>query len=132
MAERQESASGIVSLRLMPDQVVLEGAGAGQRVLVLATGGDGLEREVTAQASLSISRPEVASLGPEGKLVSISDGEAHSQGIAGRPERPGHGPHQPLRKQGTGQLRHRHRQNTDQAGLQWQQLSRRREGPGRI
>ena len=75
-SEDRPSSSGIVSLRLVPEQVVLEGAGAGQRVLVLATGADGLEREVTAQASLSISHPEVASLGPEGRLVSISDGKA--------------------------------------------------------
>ncbi|MDE2963099.1 MAG: hypothetical protein OXU26_04245, partial [Acidobacteriota bacterium] len=71
-----QASSGIVSLRLVPEQVVLSGAGASQRVLVLATSADGLEREVTAQASLSISHPEVASLGPEGTLVSISDGKA--------------------------------------------------------
>ena len=76
LAEDRQASSEIVSLRLVPEQVALSGAGAGQRVLVLATGSDGLEREVTAQASLSISHPEVASLGPEGKLVSVSDGEA--------------------------------------------------------
>lgn len=76
LAEDRQSSSGIVSLRLVPEQVVLEGAGAGQRFLVLATSADGLERDVTAQASLSISHSEVASLGPEGRVVSISDGEA--------------------------------------------------------
>ena len=76
LAEERQASAEIVSLRLVPEQVALSGAGASQRVLVLATGSDGLEREVTAQASLSISHPEVASLGPEGKLVSISDGEA--------------------------------------------------------
>ena len=76
LAEDRQPSSGLVSLRLVPEQVVLEGAGASQRVLVLATGSDGLERDATAQAGLSISHPEVASLGPEGKLVSISDGEA--------------------------------------------------------
>lgn len=76
LAEARPSSSEIVSLRLVPEQVVLEGAGASQRVLVLATGSDGLEREVTAQAGLSISHPEVARLGPRGKLVSVSDGEA--------------------------------------------------------
>ncbi len=76
LAEEGQSSSGLVSLRLVPEQVLLSGAGASQRVLVLATGSDGLERDVTAEASLSISHPEVASLDPEGKLVSISDGEA--------------------------------------------------------
>ena len=76
LAEDRQPTAGIVSLRLMPEQVVLAGAGASQRFLVLATGPDGLDREVTAQATLSISHPEVASLGPEGKVVSISNGEA--------------------------------------------------------
>ena len=75
LAEDQPASSGIVSLRLVPEQVLLEGAGAGQRFLVLATGGDGLEREVTAQASLSISHQGVARLDPRGKVVSVSDGE---------------------------------------------------------
>ena len=60
LAEDRPSSSGIVSLRLVPEQVVLAGAGASQRFLVLATGPDGLEREVTAQATLSISHPEVS------------------------------------------------------------------------
>lgn len=76
LAEDGQSSSGIVSLRLVPEQVVLQGAGASQRVLVLATGSDGLERDATAQAVLSLSHAEVAGLGPQGKLVSVSDGEA--------------------------------------------------------
>ena len=132
MAEDRQPTAGIVSLRLVPEQVVLAGAGASQRFLVLATGPDGLDREVTAQATLSISHPEVASLGPEGKVVSISNGEATLRAELSGRSVSGRGPDQPFREDGSGQLRHRHYPNTDQAGLQWQQLSRGRQRPGRF
>ena len=74
------SASGstgkVLSVRVVPDEVKLWGAGAAQRVLVLGRFADGLERDVTLQSKLSISDSTQAKLKEPGQVVAVADGEA--------------------------------------------------------
>ena len=49
------STGEVLSVRLVPQEVKLWGAGAAQRVLVLGRFADGLERDVTEQSKFSIS-----------------------------------------------------------------------------
>ncbi len=76
LAGDSDASPKTLSLRLVPDQVILSGAGATQRFLVLAANPHGMEREVTSEATLSISNPRVAKLGQDGSLASVSNGNA--------------------------------------------------------
>jgi hypothetical protein len=79
LADDPDTSPKSSSLRLVPEQVTLWGAGATQRFLVLARDPHGLEREVTSEATLSISNPEVATLGQNGDVISVSNGKATFQ-----------------------------------------------------
>ena len=48
------SPSQIVSLRIEPAQINLSGKAASQRVLVLARGADGIERDISAESHLRV------------------------------------------------------------------------------
>src|ERR1022692_860255 len=45
----------LLSLRLIPQQIVLQGATASQRIVVIGKYADGLERDATAQSHFSLS-----------------------------------------------------------------------------
>ena len=64
-----------LSLRLMPQEIRMWGAGASQRLVVVATFADGNERDVTAGARLEVNDRDVADLSAEGKLVPRNDGD---------------------------------------------------------
>ncbi len=64
-----------LSLRLMPQEIRMWGAGASQRLVVIATFADGTERDVTADTRLEVNDRDVADLSAEGKLVPRNDGE---------------------------------------------------------
>jgi hypothetical protein len=65
----------MVSVRIVPERVTLQGSRAGQQFVVLGTFADGLERDVTSQSRFSISDPRLASLDPAGRVVAAEDGE---------------------------------------------------------
>ena len=65
-----------LSLRLVPKDIRLWGAGATQRFLLLGRYADGLERDLTAQADFSISDSAVARLDRERKVAAGARGTA--------------------------------------------------------
>lgn len=65
----------VLSLRLMPQEIRMWGADASQRLVVVATFADGMERDVTAGSRFETIDREVADLQAEGKLVAGNDGE---------------------------------------------------------
>src|SRR5690242_7143302 len=64
----------LLSLRLIPRQIDLQGARACQRMVVLGTYTDGLERDVTGQSRFSISDPGVAQLDGSNRVSALRDG----------------------------------------------------------
>ena len=66
----------VQSVRLVPENRTLWGAKAAQHLLVLATFGDGLERDVTSESKFTMSDSKVAKLGDSGVLTAVSDGHA--------------------------------------------------------
>jgi len=64
----------LLSLRLMPDKVVITGQVASQQILVLGSYSDGFERDVTRQSRFSVAQPNVATIGPRGKVTARKDG----------------------------------------------------------
>ena len=67
-------ASGLVSVRIIPEEAILWGVAASQRFVVMGEHGDGLRRDVTARCRLMVSRPELASLADRGRVVARADG----------------------------------------------------------
>jgi hypothetical protein len=66
----------VQSVRLVPENRTLWGANAAQHFLLLASFGDGLERDVTSESKFTISDLEVAKLGEAGLVTAVSDGHA--------------------------------------------------------
>ena len=62
------------SLRLYPMDLTLWGDAASQRFLVLATGADGVERDITSTATLSVSDPTKGEIDTTGKFTSRANG----------------------------------------------------------
>ena len=62
LAAAEPPAASVRSLRLVPQDWTLWGAKASQQFLALATYSDGLERDVTANSTFSISDPKVAAV----------------------------------------------------------------------
>ena len=65
----------ILSLRLLPEEVVLPGPEASQRVLVLGRGADGPERDVTSRSRFSLASNGVVQVDPTGRVTSLAEGE---------------------------------------------------------
>src|SRR5215475_4903195 len=65
------------SLRLYPADLTLWGDAASQRFLVLATGSDGVERDVTSTATLAVSDPATGEIDATGKFTSRANGTMH-------------------------------------------------------
>jgi hypothetical protein len=62
------------SLRIYPADVSLWGDAASQRFVVLFTGADGVEKDVTSAAALSVSDPAKGEIDPTGKFTSRANG----------------------------------------------------------
>src|SRR5260370_34903369 len=62
------------SLRLYPMDLTLWGDAASQRFLVLATGADGVERDITSTATLSVSDPTKGEIDTAAKFTPPADG----------------------------------------------------------
>src|SRR4051794_24727937 len=75
-----------LSVRLVPARATLRGARAAQRFVVLGTFADGLERDVTSRARLSLSDPPPASLEAAARVAARADGELDLRAeVGGRP-----------------------------------------------
>ncbi len=75
-AQQPEKNDSILSLRLLPNRVMLSGTAASQQFVVLATTSDGLERDLTSQSSLSVDRPSLVRVEPSGEVRSLQNGKA--------------------------------------------------------
>jgi len=65
----------LVSLQVIPHAPTLWGAEASQKFIVLGTFADGIERDVTPLAEISISEPTFATLEPGARVVAKADGD---------------------------------------------------------
>jgi hypothetical protein len=63
-----------VSLRIFPESVTVWGDQSSQHFLVLAQYQDGMERDVTSMARLSLSAPEKGSIDAAGKFIAKANG----------------------------------------------------------
>ncbi len=69
------AAPKLVSLKTVPAQVTLRGAGASQQFLAIASYADGSARDVTAEAEWRPSNPAFATLSGEARLAARADGQ---------------------------------------------------------
>ena len=69
-----QSRGELRSLRIVPSEVSLRGAGSSQRFLVLGHFSDGMERDLTIQARFSLSPPEKARVDSAGRVTALKDG----------------------------------------------------------
>ena len=69
-----ELISELQALRLVPEHPTLWGAKASQRFVVLGTFADGLERDVTAHAVLTLSDPTLATIDSGARVTVRADG----------------------------------------------------------
>src|SRR5712692_6997857 len=68
------AAPQIVSLEIFPAEVTLRGSRATQQFVAIATYADGSERDVTADAEWSISRPALVKLVGAARLAGVANG----------------------------------------------------------
>ncbi len=79
------SPESLRDVRLVPSQVRLQGEGASQSFLVVATDARGLEVDLTSESRFSLSDDRLAEVGPEGLLRARRDGEVRLRAeVAGR------------------------------------------------
>ncbi len=64
----------LLSIRMLPAEMVLRGVDASRRFVVLASFADGLERDVTSQSRIRVSDPALARLDGAGRLRGLADG----------------------------------------------------------
>lgn len=76
LAGPASTSSESQSLRIVPAEIELWGSGASQRILVLATDAQGLEKDVTADSLLHISDSHLAQLSGDGRLSAIANGRS--------------------------------------------------------
>src|SRR5436309_873980 len=62
------------SLRIYPTDLTLLGDAASQHFVVLFIGADGIEKDVTSAAALSVSDPAKGEIDPTGKFTSRANG----------------------------------------------------------
>ncbi len=72
---RSQEAPRIVSLRLIPEDRTLRGAGASQRFVALAKYSDGFERDVTTAGKLSVSDEQIAGISPDHRVTARANGQ---------------------------------------------------------
>ena len=78
-------ASKTISIQLAPSEVDLWGRNASQRFLVIGRFADGMERDLTARSSFTISNPKLAEVSPHGRVVALADGETFLEAeVSGR------------------------------------------------
>ncbi len=84
-AEASFDAS-IVGVHLYPEERTLRGENAIQQYLLMGTLSDGSRKDLTAQASFSLSDPNVARPQEGGRIVAVADGETEVAAVLGTHE----------------------------------------------
>ena len=84
-AEASFDAS-IVGVHLYPEERILRGENAIQQYLLMGTLSDGSRKDLTAQASFSLSDPNVARPQEGGRIVAVADGETEVTAVLGTHE----------------------------------------------
>jgi hypothetical protein len=75
--------SGLHSLRLIPENINLSGAGASQQIAVMGTFADGFMRDLTARSSLSLSNTGLAVISDSGRIEGIAAGQLELRAVVG-------------------------------------------------
>ena len=65
----------LLSLRLVPEQVRLQGPEASQRFVVMGTFADGLERDLTSGSAFRLSDPALARVDDAGRVEALAPGD---------------------------------------------------------
>ena len=81
-AEASFDAS-IVGVHLYPEERTLRGENAIQQYVLMGTLSDGSRKDLTAQASFSLSDPNVAQPQERGRMVAVADGETEVAAVVG-------------------------------------------------
>ena len=68
------SSGKLLSLRILPQELTLWGAGASQRFVLLGLYADGIERDLTSEARFTVSDDGIAVFAGPSRLVGLSDG----------------------------------------------------------
>ena len=72
------AAMAAEGLRIYPEKVSLAGLGATQRYVVIATGADGVDRDVTAEAAITTSNGKSVEIDAVHKAIrGANEGAAH-------------------------------------------------------
>ena len=66
----------VISLRLVPGEITLRGNNSSRRFLVLARCSDGLQRDITDSAQLTVSPPVAGDVDKSGTFIGKSNGKA--------------------------------------------------------
>ena len=74
-AGEAHSGARLLSARLLPEEVRLQGKGAAQQLLVIGTYDDGLERDLTEASRFSVADPTLAEIDAQGMVRARSDGQ---------------------------------------------------------
>ena len=81
----RETGRGLLSVRLVPSEAILRGAGASQQFAVAGEFADGVERDLTSETRFSISGPGLADVTDSGWVRAVTDGTtALNAEISGR------------------------------------------------
>ena len=67
-------AQRVVALRIVPQEILLKGAQASHRLLALAKGADGIERDVTSEVSFRVLNASIARIEASGEVSALKDG----------------------------------------------------------
>lgn len=78
--------AAVVSLHLYPEERTLRGGNASQQYVVTGTLADGSRKDLTVQASFSLSDPKVARAGQKGRFAAVADGETEVVAVVGQLE----------------------------------------------
>ena len=78
--------AAVVSLHLYPEERTLRGGNASQQYVVTGTLADGSRKDLTDQASFSLSDPKVARAGERGRFAAVADGETEVVAVVGQLE----------------------------------------------
>ena len=82
-AEKASFDVSVVNLQLYPEERTLKGGNASQQYVVMGTLADGSRKDLTAQASFSLSDPEVAREQQRGRFTAVADGETEVLAVVG-------------------------------------------------
>ena len=78
--------ASIVGVQLYPEERTMRGGNASQQYVLMGTFADGSRKDLTAQASFSLSDPDVARPQEGGRIIALADGETEVAAVVGTQE----------------------------------------------